>query len=1244
MLKRFNHGHWWLSLSLFFLLAGTTPAQSTRPGWGATPYADQAGTGVTFRVWAPNASKITVFGPFNNWNTNATPLVREIPLTNGIWSVDVPAARPGQEYKFSINDTQRRRDPRARQVIHSGEAPGVIYDNHAYYWQTPEFIPPPLEDLVIYELHIGTFNHPNPTENQVGTFYQAIERLDEIALLGINAIHLMPVAEFAGNNSWGYNPSDPFAVESAYGGPDALKAFVDAAHARGLAVILDVVHNHYGPDDLDNSLWEFDGWAGPQGGGIYFYQTPDRALTPWGPRPNYAHPQVRAYIRDNIRMWIEDYRIDGFRWDATLYMRFTTNFAPIAEGELLLREISDMMAMEFPEKIHIAEDLLGDERLTAPLSITNGLGFNSQWDRSFHEILTAQLISDISRNLQVIAGLMTYTGGTRRLIYTESHDEVGYLNEDEGARRFTTEIDPLNPFSYIARKKSTMGAVFALTAPGIPMIFQGQEMLENELFSTTEGVDWTKTNTYSGIVRLYQDAIGLRRNRSGVSAGLQGSFSSASVTNDGTMLLVHRGIPGQPQHDVFIVANLSTNFIDGYWIDFPPADGTWHVHFNSDHAHYSPDFGSWGSTDVFVWPDFRGNPYLAPWSVLILSRHPPPPLDSDRDGIPDTWELLHGLDPHNPRDAWLNPDHDAYTHLEEYRAGTHPNTWNLPRSDIPFLAIPGTFNGWNTSADPMVLIADHLWQRDLVLPAGNHSFKFAANDGWDLNWGLADQARFTAPLTLPLASGAENIIVSNLPAGTYRFRFDEKRARFTLRPVPFPDSDNDGIPDAWELLHGLDPFSSHDAHLIPDGDLYTYRDKFHYRLTPGTWAPPLTDYASMGVIFDFNGWNPSAMNMQQDTNAHYTWFVVTNLFRPQGIQFKFAANGAWDNSWGDWNPPPATLPMNGTAYPLADNIPLSGPLAGNYKFTFNENTLAYTVERLDDGWQPPAFNSMAFSASINNWTITPNMTSNGLHQWSITLPLNWSQNIQFKFVAQADWSLNWGAAVTHPHTLPLTATATFDDPNITLNGPFSGLYTFTFNTATYTYTIQRDGPLPPAYGTMALAGTLNGWNTTPNMTLDSENHWVFETDLAQPGSLAFKFVTSNNWNIANWGDAKTHPVNSPATGTATLSGPDITLPGPFDGRYRFTFNDRTRAYTVTLLPGSTLDLGMNIPSAPGTGLILTWPGPSPATYTIERATTLTPPNFTSIITNLPAPHPLNTYTTPPPGSASAAYYRLRRNP
>src|SRR5690606_38938496 len=232
---------------------------------------------------------------------------------------------------------------------------------------------------VIYELHVGTFSEG--MHGQPGTLDGVRRRLPYLRQLGVGAIQLMPPYEFAGERSWGYNPAYPFAVESSYGGPDELKALVRAAHEQGIAVILDVAYNRLGPSDLD--LWQFDGWSEHDKGGIYFYQDA-RSSTPWGDtRPDYGRQDVREFIRDNVVQWLDEFRVDGLRWDATAYISSITgggHGAPdaIAEGWQLMADITSEMAERFPGRLMIAEDLKGDTAITAATS-AGGAGFGAQW-------------------------------------------------------------------------------------------------------------------------------------------------------------------------------------------------------------------------------------------------------------------------------------------------------------------------------------------------------------------------------------------------------------------------------------------------------------------------------------------------------------------------------------------------------------------------------------------------------------------------------------------------------------------------------------------------------------------------------------------------------------------------------------------------------------------------------------------------------------------------------------------------
>ncbi len=193
-------------------------------------------------------------------------------------------------------------------------------------------------------------------------------RLHYLRELGVGAIQLMPPFEFAGDRSWGYNPAFPYAVESTYGGPDELKSLVRAAHEEGIAVVLDVVYNHLGPSDLD--LWQFDGWSQDDKGGIYFYQDA-RSSTPWGEtRPDYGRADVREFLRDNVLQWLDEFRVDGLRWDATAYISSITGGGHAAadvieDGWDLMAAITAEMAERYPDRLLIAEDLKGDPAVTA---------------------------------------------------------------------------------------------------------------------------------------------------------------------------------------------------------------------------------------------------------------------------------------------------------------------------------------------------------------------------------------------------------------------------------------------------------------------------------------------------------------------------------------------------------------------------------------------------------------------------------------------------------------------------------------------------------------------------------------------------------------------------------------------------------------------------------------------------------------------------------------------------------------
>ncbi|MEA4943226.1 MAG: alpha-amylase family glycosyl hydrolase [Propionicimonas sp.] len=560
------------------------------PGMGALVAAD----GIGFRVWAPHATAVAAVGTFNDWDAAATPLEAE---DDGYWYGFDARAKVGDEYRFElVNGEQRlsKIDPYAAQVTNS-VGNGVIYDHASFDWEGDDFRCPPHNELVIYELHVGTFADDNP--DGVGDLHDVGEKLDHIVKLGANAIQIMPVAEFAGDYSWGYNPAHIFAVESAYGGPEALKSLVKQAHRRGIAVIQDVVYNHFGPSDLN--LWQFDGWSQDGLGGIYFYND-WRSATPWGDtRPDYGRGEVRQFIHDNALMWLSAFHADGLRYDMTPYMRSVdATTTDIPEGWSLCRWINTDIRQRYPDKILIAEDLHSDPSVSS--TDDDGGGFHAQWDAQFvHPVREAIIVADDAwRSTAEVATAIGYRYGGdafARVIYTESHDEVA-----NGQARVPQEVDADDPTGWYARKRSTLGAGLVFTSPGIPMIFQGQEFLEGGWFRDDVPLDWDQDQEFSGIVRLYRDLIRLRRNTAGRTAGLTGSGLTIFHNNDdANVLAFQRWRDHGPGDDVVVVANLSREPWSGYRIGLPAA-GTWRLLFNSDAAVYSDSFGDHPSGDLLA--------------------------------------------------------------------------------------------------------------------------------------------------------------------------------------------------------------------------------------------------------------------------------------------------------------------------------------------------------------------------------------------------------------------------------------------------------------------------------------------------------------------------------------------------------------------------------------------------------------------------------------------------------------------
>ncbi len=521
---------------------------------------------VHFAVWAPFADRVEVVTDDGASDLGCT--------DDGVWSGSLEG-RSGLEYVYRItkdDDTFERIDPRARMVTNS-VGRSVAIDT-SFDWPDAGYEPPTIDGFVIYELHPGTFG---------GDLDGVTDRLAHVADRGFTAVELMPVGEFAGDVSWGYNPAFPFAVESAYGGPDALKRLVASAHELGMAVILDVVYNHFGPSDLD--MWRFDGWSENDGGGIYFYND-HRAATPWGhTRPDYGRPEVRRFIVDNARMWFDEYRIDGLRLDSTVNMR-TVDGAEggeeIPEGWQVLQEIAAMRDSEFPGRILIAEDLQENEWITKPID-EGGAGFDAQWDAGFVHPVRALLeaIEDDERSVESLARVVAgpdHRDGWGRVVYTESHDEVA-----NGRTRVVSEIDGEDPDAWYARGRALCGLVAVLTARGIPMTFQGQEWLEDDYFRDDTPLDWDEAESGDDAVEQITRLVQLRSGRVEGARGLRGSgIEVVSISTDDNLISYRRWRDGGAGDEVLVVMNLSSD--SRHYEVRHPTVGRWEPAVSTDPA------------------------------------------------------------------------------------------------------------------------------------------------------------------------------------------------------------------------------------------------------------------------------------------------------------------------------------------------------------------------------------------------------------------------------------------------------------------------------------------------------------------------------------------------------------------------------------------------------------------------------------------------------------------------------------
>ena len=571
--------------------------------------------GVSFRVWAPFASRVDIVG------TLTTEPIAMTPENGGYWSADVKHAQPGHTYQYKITTPDGRdlyrNDPRARQLTATENGQSVIVAND-FDWGDDLFLPIPRERQVIYELHIGTFARPDAST--AGTFDSAIERLDYLQDLGVNMIELMPVTNMAYSQGWGYNPRDLFSIENALGGRHGLMKFVRACHDRGIGIIIDVVYNHL----FSDTLWQFDGWSSDANtGGIYFYND-WRANTPFGARPDYGRPEVRQFILDNVVMWFNEFRVDGLRIDSTIYMRNTEGrdndpAHDIGDAWRLMTDIAAIGHRVRPGSIMIAEDCSSNDYITK-LSSDSGCGFDTQWGIPFpHVIRDALGLSyGVAARLDTLIEQLHHRYNNdvfQKVIFADSHDTAA-----NGSVRLNEAADPNGGDNLSAQQRLLTASAVALTAPGIPMLLQGQEFLQDGAFNDWQALEWDKTERYAGIVTAHRDLISLRLNEYGTTSGLLGQNIAVFHRNDQDKVLgYHRWAGGGPGDDTLVLINFGGGNFDEYNIHLP-LPGTWYIRFNSTWSGYSQEFGDFIVEAITTDETGMATIALPPHVVLIMSQ------------------------------------------------------------------------------------------------------------------------------------------------------------------------------------------------------------------------------------------------------------------------------------------------------------------------------------------------------------------------------------------------------------------------------------------------------------------------------------------------------------------------------------------------------------------------------------------------------------------------------------------------
>ncbi|MFM1891192.1 MAG: hypothetical protein RLZ44_269 [Pseudomonadota bacterium] len=590
---------------------------------GANLLAD--GAGATFKVWAPAAREVRLRwdysrAPGGNWHHQREARLQR--LEGGTWGGFVAGLQPGARYMFYVigpagGGEGIKRDPYARDLSDEPAWPDchcLLLDPTQFNWHDAGYRPPLFHELIIYQLHVGTWYIPAGRGH--GTFLDVAAQLPYLKALGINAIQPLPVVEFPTMFSLGYNGVDYFSPETDYGvgrddpaldgylqaanrllhdiDPKALpytrcdiegtanqlRLLVDLCHLHGIAVILDVVYNHAGGDFTDRGLYFFDEQPrGNQNDSLYFT---DRG---WAGGLVFAYwkNEVKQLLIDNARLYLDEYHADGFRYDEVSVIRNEGG----EHGWLFCRYVTDTCRYVKPEAIHIAEHWPVDAAIVRPTA-HGGAGFDATQNDGLREALRSAVaqaagggaayvdLQRIAQELQV----PQLADAWRAVQCSENHDLV-YSGRGQRIARLADGTDSR---SWYARSRARVALALTVTAPGIPHLFMGQEFLEDKQWHDEPGgplqIWWqglSDDRAMRDFLRFSQELIGLRRRYPGLSGSGLNVFHAH---NDNRVLAFHRWVPGAG-HDVVVVASLNEGSFHGYQLGFPGA-GHWREVFNSD--------------------------------------------------------------------------------------------------------------------------------------------------------------------------------------------------------------------------------------------------------------------------------------------------------------------------------------------------------------------------------------------------------------------------------------------------------------------------------------------------------------------------------------------------------------------------------------------------------------------------------------------------------------------------------------